>query len=179
MAVSARFQYRICPECDEPCRLAGRLRGGQALSADGLSLEPGGWRHEFRRFAPKFWRGPMSGARIVLLAPGIPRRIERFAAGCRVARWWLAARRAAEILVDHVVDAGVFAGAPGAWKKLVKRRWSLLVAPPRHQPGLGGGGIDLARLAEVSPLRSRDALGDRAGAVERRGGDGAVLGRGD
>jgi hypothetical protein len=39
-------------------------------------------------------------------------------------------------------------------------RWSLLVAPPHqlHGPTWAAWGIDLARLAVVSPARSRDAL---------------------
>ena len=41
VAVSARFQYRICPECDEPVVwLEDRAGEGDALSGDGLSLEP-------------------------------------------------------------------------------------------------------------------------------------------
>ena len=41
VAVSARFQYRICPECDEPVVwLVDCAADGEALSADGLSFEP-------------------------------------------------------------------------------------------------------------------------------------------
>ena len=41
VAVSARFQYRICPECDEPVVwLEDGAGEGDALSDDELSLEP-------------------------------------------------------------------------------------------------------------------------------------------
>ena len=65
-----------------------------------------------------------------------------------------------EILLDHVGLGECSLVFPALGKMCEEGRWSLLVAPPHrlHGPAWAAWGIDLARLAVVSPLRSRDAL---------------------
>jgi cell division inhibitor SulA len=65
-----------------------------------------------------------------------------------------------EILTDRAGIGECSLLMPAFARMRADGKWSLLVAPPYppHGPAWGGGGIDPARLAIVSPTRPRDAL---------------------
>ena len=65
-----------------------------------------------------------------------------------------------EILADSVGLGECSLVMPALSRMREENRWSLLVAPPHglHGPAWASWGIDLTRLAVVSPTRPRDAL---------------------
>ena len=65
-----------------------------------------------------------------------------------------------EILVDYAGLGECSLVLPALGRMREEGRWSLLVSPPHrpHGPAWAAWGVDLARLAVVSPERSRDAL---------------------
>jgi len=65
-----------------------------------------------------------------------------------------------EILADNVGLGECSLLMPAFIRMRKEGKWTLLVAPPHllHSPGWASQGVDLARLAVVSPTRRRDAL---------------------
>ncbi|OIQ97636.1 cell division inhibitor SulA [mine drainage metagenome] len=104
---------------------------------------------------PDVWRGDcLANAAIPAVASGFA-RLDAELPGGGWPRGTLT-----EILADGAGLGECSLLLPALIRMRQEGRWSLLVAPPHapHGPAWSSAGIDLARLAVVSPTRPRDAL---------------------
>lgn len=102
---------------------------------------------------PDVWRGDrLASAEIPVVSSGFS-RLDAELPGGGWPRGTLT-----EILVDGAGLGECSLLMPALIRMREEGKWSLLVAPPHELHGPAWAGIDLARLAVVSPTRQRDAL---------------------